>query len=51
MASDPNRVWPTGLTIGEAEELHSYLISGTRIFGFIAVCAHFLAYTLTPWMK
>ena len=51
MPSDESKVWPTGLTLGEAEELHRYLISGTRTFGFIAACAHFLAYTLTPWLK
>ena len=45
------KVWPTGLTRSEAEELHSYLVSGTRMFGFFAVCAHILAYILTPWMK
>lgn len=51
MPSNESRVWPTGLTIGEAEELHRYIISGARTFGFIAACAHFLAYTLTPWLR
>jgi light-harvesting protein B-800-850 beta chain len=47
---DPNRVWPTGLTLAEAEELHSHVIDGTRIFGAIAVIAHILAYAYTPWL-
>ena len=50
MADDSNRVWPTGLTLAEAEELHSYVISGTRIFFLIAVLAHILAYAYSPWL-
>jgi light-harvesting protein B-800-850 beta chain len=49
--SDPNKVWPTGLTEPEAEELHRHLIQGTQIFGFIAVLAHLLAYIYSPWLK
>jgi len=49
--SQETKVWPTGLTLGEAEELHRYLISGTRTFAFISACAHFLAYQLTPWLR
>lgn len=49
-AADPNKVYPTGLTVGEAEELHSKLIEGTRIFGAVAVLAHFLAFVWSPWL-
>ncbi len=48
--ADPNRVYPTGLTLAEAEELHSHVINGTRIFGGVAVVAHILAYALSPWL-
>ena len=48
--NDPNRVWPSGLTMREAEELHDGLKQGTRIFGAIAVIAHILAFMNTPWL-
>lgn len=48
--NDPDRVWPTGLTIREAEELHKHVIDGARIFFVIAVFAHFLAYVYSPWL-
>jgi light-harvesting protein B-800-850 beta chain len=47
---DPNRVWPTGLTIKESEALHKHVIDGARIFGAISVVAHFLAYIYSPWL-
>ena len=50
MSDDPDKVWPTGLTLREAEEVHSYLIDGTRVFGLIALLAHILVAFTTPWL-
>jgi light-harvesting protein B-800-850 beta chain len=50
MSNDPDKVWPTGLTLREAEEVHSYLIDGTRVFGAIALLAHILVAVTTPWL-
>lgn len=47
---DPEKVWPTGLTLSEAEELHSQIIDGARVFGLIAVLAHLLVAISTPWL-
>jgi len=49
--SDPNKVWPTGLTEAESEELHRNLIQGTQFVGMIAALAHLLAYIYSPWLK
>ncbi|MEO0410868.1 MAG: light-harvesting protein [Pseudomonadota bacterium] len=48
--SDPEKVWPTGLTLSEAEDLHSQLIDGTRIFGVVSILAHILVAVTTPWL-
>lgn len=45
------KVYPSGLTMRQADELHGFLIQGTRIFGAIALFAHVLAWALTPWGK
>ncbi len=49
--ADENKVWPTGLTIKESEELHEHVIFGARLFFGIAVFAHILAYIYSPWLK
>jgi light-harvesting protein B-800-850 beta chain len=50
MADDSSRVYPSGLTLAEAEELHKHVIDGARLFFVIAVFAHFLAYAYSPWL-
>ncbi len=48
--ADDTKVYPTGLTVKEAEEIQAGLMWGSRIFLAIAVFAHILAYMLTPWL-
>jgi light-harvesting protein B-800-850 beta chain len=50
MTEDPTKVYSTGLTLAEAEDLHKHIIEGTRIFGAMALFAHLLAYVWSPWM-
>ena len=49
--SDHEKVGPTGLTVGESEEIHRNLVQGTQIFGMIAALAHLLAFIYSPWLK
>lgn len=49
--SDIDKLYPTGLTIAESQEIHGSLIQGTQIFGMIAAFAHLLAYIYSPWLK
>jgi light-harvesting protein B-800-850 beta chain len=44
------KVYPSGLTMAEAEELHKYLWQGTKIFGAVSLVAHLLTYASSPWL-
>jgi light-harvesting protein B-800-850 beta chain len=43
MADDPNRVWPTGLTVAKSDERLTHVIDGMRFCGAAAIVSHSLA--------
>ena len=49
MSDDADRVFPSGLTVREAEEVHKHIIDGTRVFAAISIIAHILAFVFSPW--
>lgn len=48
--AEEEKVFPTGLTLRESEEVHKQIIDGTRVFAVISIIAHTLAYMYTPWL-
>jgi len=50
MSDDNEKIYPTGLTPKQAEEIQDGLMWGTRIYFGIAIFAHILAYLYSPWL-
>lgn len=48
--SDTDKVYPSGLTEAESQEIHRNIIQGTQIFGMIAAFAHLMSYIYSPWL-
>ena len=49
LMTDDTTVYPTGLTEAQALEINDGLKWGSRLFFVIALAAHVMAYTLSPW--
>jgi len=49
--SEPNRVWPVGLTEGESEARRRHLGQRARVFGFALALVLLFSYVCAPWMR